>query len=91
MGTIIQAMVLRITKRACVKKGFVDLKINDIMHNWRVCLTMGISKKKMKVSWCSPTIGVLKFNVDGAAQGKLGLAGIGGVLRNHQGKVLYMF
>ena len=45
---MIKGMVLRIAKWACVKKGFVDLKINDIMHNWRVCLTMGISKKKMK-------------------------------------------
>lgn len=33
----------------------------------------------------------LKSNVDGAACGKLGPVGIGGVLRNHNGEVLYMF
>ena len=32
----------------------------------------------------------LKSNVDGAACGKLGPVGIGGVLRNHNGEVLYM-
>ena len=48
-----------------VKKGFAELTINDIMHNWRVCLTMGASKKKKKVYWCSPPTGVLKFNMDG--------------------------
>lgn len=36
-------------------------------------------------------MGVLKFHVDGAASSKLGPAGIGGVLRNHKGELLYMF
>lgn len=34
---------------------------------------------------------VLKFYVNGVTKGKLGLAIIGGVLRNHKGDVLYMF
>lgn len=54
-----------------------------------------INGKKMKVrphiDWAPPRIGVLKFNVDGAALGKPGLAGIGGVLRNHEGRVLIRF
>ena len=29
--------------------------------------------------------------MDGAAKGKWGLAGIGGVLRNHKGEIIYMF
>lgn len=33
----------------------------------------------------------LKSNMDGAACGKVGPVGIGGVLRNHNGEVLYMF
>lgn len=36
-------------------------------------------------------IGVLKFNMDEAARGKLVKAGIGGVLRNHKGNVAFMF
>ena len=39
----------------------------------------------------SPSPGVFKFNVDGAVRGKLGMAEIGGVLRNSRGEVLFMF
>ena len=61
------------------------------MKNWGACLKMGAMEKKSILSWCSPPCGVLKFNVDGVTNGKPGLAGIGGVLRNHKGEVLYMF
>lgn len=44
-----------------------------------------------KVSWYSPQFGTLKFNVDGDSQGKPGLAGIGGVLRNQKREVLFMY
>ena len=67
-----------------------DLKVENIMQNWRACLLMRNLKKSKKVSWSSPPMRFLKFNVDGAARGKPGPAGIGGVLRN-QGGVLYMF
>ncbi|KAK3219668.1 hypothetical protein Dsin_013638 [Dipteronia sinensis] len=33
----------------------------------------------------------MKFNVDGLARGKSGMAGVGGVLRYSRGKVLCMF
>lgn len=33
----------------------------------------------------------LKFNVDGAAKGKAGPTGVGGVLRDHKGDVLLIF
>ncbi|XVE86926.1 hypothetical protein DITRI_Ditri18aG0074600 [Diplodiscus trichospermus] len=36
-------------------------------------------------------MGWLKFNVDGAMQGQPGLEGIGGVLRNHESRVLMVF
>lgn len=52
---------------------------------------MGTLKKKKKVAWCSPPRGALKFNVNGTNQGKPGLVGIWGVLRNHKGEVLYIF
>lgn len=42
------------------------------------------------MSW-SPPFGELKFNVDGAARGNLGPAGIGGVLRNSDGVVFDLF
>lgn len=34
---------------------------------------------------------MLKFHIDGAARGKLGMAGVGGVLRNNLRETLAMF
>lgn len=59
--------------------------------NWDACMKCGPSKVRKSVSWVPPLPGSLKFNVDGAARGKPGPAGIGGVLRNYKGEVLFMF
>ncbi|XVE88639.1 hypothetical protein DITRI_Ditri19aG0085700 [Diplodiscus trichospermus] len=40
-------------------------------------------KIKSSVSWVSPNVGELKFNVDGSTLGKPGLAGIEGILRDY--------
>ncbi|KAK3184724.1 hypothetical protein Dsin_032010 [Dipteronia sinensis] len=49
----------------------------------------------MKISkvedWIPPIVIALKFNVDGSARGSLGLAGIGGVHRDHKRNVLCIF
>eukprot|EP00268_Persea_americana_P009152 TRINITY_DN13625_c0_g1_i4.p1 TRINITY_DN13625_c0_g1~~TRINITY_DN13625_c0_g1_i4.p1 ORF type:complete len:159 (-),score=28.79 TRINITY_DN13625_c0_g1_i4:37-513(-) len=88
---LLALMQLKIANRACARKEFADIKIDNIMHCWGRCLKMGGFKEKMKVCRCLPPYGVLKFNVDGAAKGKPGLTGIEGVLRNHKGEVIYMF
>ncbi|KAK9029015.1 hypothetical protein V6N11_026144 [Hibiscus sabdariffa] len=41
--------------------------------------------------WECPSVGELKFNVDGVVAGAFGRAGIGGLLRNSNGKTLLMF
>lgn len=41
--------------------------------------------------WSPPLVGVLKFNVDGAVEGKLGPAVVGGVLHDSDGVVLALF
>lgn len=82
-------MTLTTAKWVSARKEFSDLNIDNILHNWGAFLKAGVSKKKRK--GCSPPIGVLKFKVDSAAQGKLGSAGIGGVLRNHKGEVLHIY
>ncbi|KAK2639235.1 hypothetical protein Ddye_027030 [Dipteronia dyeriana] len=41
--------------------------------------------------WTPPPVESLKFNVDGSARGFQGSAGIGGVLRDHRGKIQCMF
>lgn len=61
------------------------------MHNWeasRICVSSKVRKKGCWVSLCS---GALKFNVDGAAREKPGLAGVSGVLRNSEGAVMALF
>ncbi|OMO62830.1 reverse transcriptase [Corchorus capsularis] len=43
------------------------------------------------LTWERPTSGFLKFNVDGASKGKPGPAGIGGILRDENGRVCMEF
>ena len=43
------------------------------------------------MDWIPPEPNSLKFNVDGSVMGKPGPAGIGGVLRDENGKVLCLF
>ncbi|WRX17882.1 Ribonuclease H domain - like 10 [Theobroma cacao] len=45
---------------------------------------MKSSKLKVSSTWTPPPYGTLKLNINGAAKGKPGPAGIGGVLRDHQ-------
>lgn len=56
------------------------------------CLKVGASKKKMKAFWCPPhKVSQSLTWMEGAAREKLGLAGIGGVLRNCKVEVWHMF
>ncbi|KAE8666355.1 hypothetical protein F3Y22_tig00112501pilonHSYRG00075 [Hibiscus syriacus] len=41
--------------------------------------------------WIGPPLGSLTFNVDGAIRGSYGPAGIGGILKDHNGIVLAKF
>ncbi|PWA68757.1 hypothetical protein CTI12_AA301610 [Artemisia annua] len=50
-----------------------------------------MEKNDHNQQWRPPDVGSLKFNVDGAARGKPGPAGIGGLLRNNCGAVVAMF
>ena len=48
--------------------------------------------RKLKIAdWSPPFDDILKFNIDGTSRGKPGSAGIGGVLRDSNGKVLCLF
>lgn len=54
-----------------IGKKFVSVRFNDIQHNWEACMEGGPPKVRKYVSWSSPLPSVLKFNMDGAARGKL--------------------
>ena len=41
--------------------------------------------------WHPPPKGHLKYNIDGASKGNLGTAGYGGVLKNAEGSIIFIF
>lgn len=59
------------------------------MVNWEACIKCGPIKGRRIAQWSPPPLSVLKFNVDEATRGKPGPTGIGGVLRNNKGEVLF--
>ncbi|KAK3205489.1 hypothetical protein Dsin_019535 [Dipteronia sinensis] len=63
--------------------------VTHIMMNINDCCTESIKVKVLKMlDWIPPPLDVPRFNVDKSARGSPGQTGIGGVLRNHNGKVL---
>ncbi|XVE48617.1 hypothetical protein DITRI_Ditri01bG0015800 [Diplodiscus trichospermus] len=55
----------------------------------RAAAAVNIQRKAS--SWSCPPEELLKFNVDGSALGQPGLAGIGGVLRDHGSNIKLVF
>lgn len=43
------------------------------------------------VEWTKPSIGWVKLNTDGASLGNPGIAGAGGLLRDHKGQLIFAF
>lgn len=41
-----QVMLLRLSNWVIYKKEFVDLKVDNILHNWDACMRLGLSKVK---------------------------------------------
>lgn len=76
---------LGVAKWLLVRKEFINVKIDEVIHNWQACMKCGPTRESIASLWNPPPLGSLKFNVDVAARGKFGLAGSRGVLRNHRG------
>ncbi|KAK3211007.1 hypothetical protein Dsin_015713 [Dipteronia sinensis] len=72
-------------------KGSMD-SIDALLRNvHELCVDHKKMKKSILADWIPPRANTLKFNVDGSVRGKPGPAGIGGVLRDSNGKVLCLF
>lgn len=79
---------LRVAKWLLVRKEFINVRIDEVIHNWEACMKCGPTRESIASIWNPPPLGSLnslKFNVDVAARGKFSLAGSRGVLRNHRG------
>ncbi|GKV33503.1 hypothetical protein SLEP1_g42009 [Rubroshorea leprosula] len=46
-------------------------------------------KTVIHIGWSPPPLGFLKLNIDGSAQGNPGMAGAGGIFRDHNGSWIY--
>lgn len=44
-------MVVRLGKWLLVKKEFVNVKLNDAIHNWGTCIECGLAKVMKVESW----------------------------------------
>lgn len=64
--------------------------VDNLLRGWPECLKDGRSKIQQVQWWSLPKEGFVKFNVDDAARGNPGLAGIEGVLHNHTGDIMLL-
>ncbi|KAL4379672.1 hypothetical protein GQ457_02G030790 [Hibiscus cannabinus] len=90
--TIFDSVLLRIGWWQRAKWPESCVSITDFISNpaaWS--LSLGSKQVVNSLVWVPPLPGNLKFNADGAVQGSLGQAVIGGVLRDHDGKVIVKF
>ncbi|KAL3533325.1 hypothetical protein ACH5RR_006846 [Cinchona calisaya] len=60
-------------------------------HNISLSISPRTIQSAISVAWQSLSMNYQKFNVDGVSRGNAGEAVGGGVLRYHQGEVLYAF
>ncbi|KAK9041513.1 hypothetical protein V6N11_016611 [Hibiscus sabdariffa] len=68
------------------------LSVLDFTREPQACSVQDkISKRSVGVYWELPVEGAVKFNVDAAVNGVVGPTGIGGVLKDHTGKILLCF
>ena len=91
LTNLIDLITMRIARWALIRKEFSNSSIDDITVNWKTCMGCGPSKMRIYVHWSPTPMGMLKFNVDGAAREQSGPTGIGGVLQNSRGEFLLMF
>ncbi|KAK2651456.1 hypothetical protein Ddye_011312 [Dipteronia dyeriana] len=71
--------------------GSTDPIMHMLLNIQESCLIAGKRKLAGNEEWSPPHIDSFKFNVDGSAKGSPGLAGIGGVLRNHRENIICTF
>ncbi|KAK3206879.1 hypothetical protein Dsin_020925 [Dipteronia sinensis] len=72
-------------------KGSSEPPTSYLLNLKECCCKVKKAKKSKLKDWIPHDLNTLKFNVDGSARGSPGPAGMGGVLRDSNGKVLFLF
>ncbi|XVF62977.1 hypothetical protein PTKIN_Ptkin09bG0051900 [Pterospermum kingtungense] len=89
---IIDLSILRTALWSEVKWPSMSVGISEFIRNPELAVVYQRNRSiQCPASWIRPEIGCLKFNVDSSLLGKLGPAGIGGLLRDHEGRVKIRF
>ncbi|XVE77673.1 hypothetical protein DITRI_Ditri13aG0081000 [Diplodiscus trichospermus] len=89
---LVDLIKFRIAIRVKEKWPQLHMGVNDIIRNPAIISIPAIhTHPRPGMVWINPAVGYMKFNVDGSSLGKPGPAGIGGILRNHQGEEVIRF
>lgn len=92
MEIVARQVLMCIARWASTKDEFDSIALGGILHNWEAPLVRDGRKAAISILRAPPSIGVLKFNMDGATRGKPEPAIIRVVLCNNSlGHVLRMF
>ena len=70
---------------------FKGISANSILHNWKEVSFSYPHRPQITERWLPPPLGVLKLNFDGSALGNSGMAGVQGVIRNEEGRILLSY
>ncbi|XVF83970.1 hypothetical protein PTKIN_Ptkin16aG0537100 [Pterospermum kingtungense] len=89
---IIDLSILRPALWSEAKWPNMSVGVSEIIRNPELAVVYQRNRSiQCSASWMRTEFGCLKFNVDGSSLGKPGPAGIGGLLRDHEGRVKIRF
>lgn len=63
---MISRVTFRIAKWSLIRKEFSNVNLDNILFNWEASMRYSWIKERRLVHWSFLSMGVLKFNVDGA-------------------------
>ncbi|KAK9930542.1 hypothetical protein M0R45_027578 [Rubus argutus] len=92
-SALLHSIRLQLQEINLLSKGTMKNSVDDLCILRRIGILGRPSKapKIIEVIWQSPSVFQVKINTDGAARGSPGLAGFGGIFRDHLGRVLGCF
>ena len=92
-SSLIHSIRMQLHEINLLSKGTMKNTITElcILHRIGIRGRPPKAPRIVEVMWHVPSISCIKINTDGAARGSPGLAGFGGIFRDHLGRVLGCF